>query len=171
MTNDEMGPIRRRVDQAIEQAAAEGAFDNLAGMGRPLPSDAGLVPGDLRVPFKVLGNAGMAPAWVDLAGEIERRIDEFRAARRAHEQRMRRARDHALAGPAGDFAARFRAAGRAHAELRDRLERDVQAVVRLIDRLNTIAPRGAAQFGFLPRAELDALKAAWPWSTPADDSA
>ena len=171
MTSDEIGPTRRRVDQAIEQAAAEGAFDNLAGMGRPLPSDAGLVPGDLRVPFKVLGNAGMAPAWVDLAGEIERRIDEFRAARRAHEQRTRRARDHALAGPAGDFAARFRAAGRAHAGLRDSLERDVQAIIRLIDRLNTIAPRGAAHFGFLPRAELDALKAAWPWSTPAEDSA
>ena len=171
MSSDEVRSIRRRVDQVIEQAAAEGAFDNLAGMGRPLPSDAGLVPGDLRVPFKVLGNAGMAPAWVGLAGEIERRIDEFRAARRAHEQRMRRARDHALAGPAGDFAARFRAAGRAHAELRDRLERDVQAIIRLIDRFNTIAPRGAAHFGFLPRGELDALKAAWPWSTPADDSA
>ena len=171
MTSDEIGPIRRRVDQVIEQAAAEGAFNNLAGMGRPLPSDAGLVPGDMRVPFKVLGNAGMAPAWVGLASEIEGRIDEFRAARRAHEQRMRRARDHALAGPAGDFAARFRAAGRAHAELRDSLERDIQAIIRLIDRLNTIAPRGAAHFGFLPRAEIDAHKAAWPWSTPAEDSA
>ena len=59
---------------------------------------------------------------------------------------MRRARDHALAGPAGDFAARFRAAGRAHSELRDSLERDIQAIVRLIDRFNTIAPRGAAHF-------------------------
>ena len=170
MTSDETGPIRRRVDQAIEQAAAEGAFDNLTGAGRPLGSDAGIVPDDLRVPFKVLKNAGLAPAWVDLAGEIERRIDEFRAARRAHEQRMRRARDHALAGTAGDFAARFRAAGREHADLRDRLERDIQTIVCLIDRFNTIAPRGAARFGFLPRAELDALKAIWPWPAPADDS-
>ncbi len=170
MTSDETGPIQRRVDQAIEQAAAEGAFDNLAGAGRPLATDAGTVPDELRVPFKVLENAGMAPAWVDLAGEIERRIDDFRAARRDHEQRMRRVLDHALAGPAGDFTARFRAAGREHAELRDRLERDVQTIVRLIDRFNTIAPRGAARFGFLPRTELDALKAIWPWPAPADDS-
>ena len=62
MTSDEVRSIRRRVDQAIDQAAAEGAFDNLAGMGRPLPSVAGLVPGDMRVPFKVLGNAGMGPS-------------------------------------------------------------------------------------------------------------
>ena len=86
MTSDDTRPIRRRVDQAIEQAAAEGAFDNLAGTGRPLPSDSEFVPGDLRVPFKVLENAGLAPAWVELAAEIERRIDEFRAARREHER-------------------------------------------------------------------------------------
>ena len=72
-----------------------------------------MVPNELRVPFKVLENAGMAPAWVEMASEIERRIDEFRAARREHERRMRRAREHALAGSAGDFAARFRAAGNA----------------------------------------------------------
>ena len=169
MTSDELRPIRRRVDQAIEQAATEGAFDNLAGSGRPLKSEREIVPGDLRVPFKVLENAGMAPAWVDLAGEIERRIDAFRAARRAHEQRMMRAREHTLAGTAGDFAARFRAAGREHAALRGRLANDIRGIVRLIDRFNTIAPASAPRFGFLARAEVDAVDAIWPWPDPPDE--
>ncbi len=170
MTSDDTRPIRRRVDQAIEQAAAEGAFDNLAGTGRPLKSEREFVPGDLRVPFKVLENAGMAPAWVELAAEIERRIDEFRAARREHERRMRRARAHALAGKAGDFAARFRAARHAHAEQRARLATDARRIVRLIDRFNTMAPASAPRFGFLARAELDAVEAIWPWPAPGDDS-
>lgn len=169
MTSDEVRPIRRRVDQAIEQAAAEGAFDNLAGTGRPLESEPGIVPNELRVPFKVLKDAGMAPAWVEMASEIERRIDEFRAARREHERRMRRAREHALAGTAGDFAARFRAAGHAHEELRDALAKDVRGIVRLIDRFNSMAPASAPRFGFLPRAELDAIEAIWPWPASGGD--
>ncbi len=171
MTNDDTRPIRQRVEQAIEQAAAEGAFDNLAGTGRPLKPEPGLVPNELRVPFKVLENAGMAPAWVDLAAEIERRIDEFRAARREHERRMRRAREHALAGTAGDFAERFRTAGHAHEELRDTLAKDVRDIVRLIDRFNTMAPASAPRFGFLARAELEAVDAIWPWPTPGGDPA
>ncbi len=169
MTNDDVRPIRRRVEQAIEQAAAEGAFDNLAGAGLPLESESGIVPNELRVPFKVLKDAGMAPAWVELASEIECRIDEFRAARSEHERRMRRAREHALAGTAGDFAARFRAAGKAHAELRDRLAKEARSIVRLIDRFNTMAPASAPRFGFLARAELDAIEAIWPWPAPGGD--
>lgn len=171
MTSDDVRPIRRRVEQAIEQAAADGAFDNLAGTGRPLESEPGIVPNELRVPFKVLKDAGMAPAWVEMAAEIERRIDEFRAARREHERRMRRARAHALAGTAGDFAARFRAAGNAHAELRDALAKDVRDIVRLIDRFNTMAPASAPRFGFLARAELEAVDAIWPWPAPGGDPA
>ena len=123
------------------------------------------------MPFKVLENAGLAPAWVELAAEIERRIDEFRAARREHEQRMRRARAHALAGTAGDFAARFRAARNAHVRSSAiRLATDVRRIVRLIDRFNTMAPASAPRFGFLARAELDAVEAIWPWPAPGDDS-
>ena len=170
MTSDDTRPIRRRVEQAIEQAAAEGAFDNLPGTGRPLEPEPGLVPKELRIPFKVLENAGMAPAWVHLAAEIERRIDEFRAARREHERRMRRAREHALAGTAGDFAERFRTAGHAHEELRDTLAREVKRIVRLIDRFNTMAPASAPRFGFLARAELEAVDAIWPWPAPGGDS-
>lgn len=171
MTNDDVRPIRRRVEQAIEQAAASGAFDNLAGAGLPLKSESGIVPNELRVPFKVLKDAGMAPAWVELASEIECRIDEFRAARREHERRMRLAREHALAGSAGDFAARFRAAGKSHAELRDRLAKEARSIVRLIDRFNTMAPASAPRFGFLARAELEAVDAIWPWPAPGGDPA
>ncbi|MCY3784009.1 MAG: DUF1992 domain-containing protein [Chloroflexi bacterium] len=171
MTSDDVRPIRRRVEQAIEQAVAEGAFDNLAGAGLPLKSETGIVPNELRVPFKVLENAGMAPAWVELAAEIERRIDEFRAARHDHDRRMRRACAHALAGTAGDFAARFRAAGHAHQELRDALAKDVRGIVRLIDRFNTMAPASAPRFGFLARAELEAVDAIWPWPAPGGDRA
>ena len=83
---------------------------------------------------------------------------------------MRRARAHALAGTAGDFAARFRAAQQVHAERRARLATDVRRIVRLIDRFNTMAPASAPRFGFLARAELDAVEAIWPWPGPGDDS-
>ena len=74
------------VNQQIEDAMAAGAFDNLAGAGKPLPhSDAEKLAGDNWLGFKVLQNGGMVPAWLELARDIEleeralERIDERHA--------------------------------------------------------------------------------------------
>ncbi len=171
MTAEALKPIQRRVEQAIDEAAADGALERLKGAGRPLKIDDAGVPSDLRVPLKVLENAGLAPDWIELAREIEERVESLRAARRAHIERMRGAREHALAGPAGDFAARFRAAGRMHAAVQATLSADVGAISRLIDRFNTIAPDGAPRPGFLPRSELDAIETIWPWPPREDEPA
>ncbi len=58
-------------EQKIREAMARGEFDNLAGKGQPLPpDDLASVPGELRMAYKVLKNAGCLPPEVILAREI-----------------------------------------------------------------------------------------------------
>ena len=53
-------------ERKIEEALARGEFDALPGTGRPLDlADDSLVPEDLRVAFRILKNAGFAPAEVE----------------------------------------------------------------------------------------------------------
>jgi len=57
----------RRILEAMER----GEFDRLPGAGKPLPlEDDSLVPGDLRVAYKVLKNAGCLPPELELRKEI-----------------------------------------------------------------------------------------------------
>lgn len=57
----------RRILEAMER----GEFDRLPGAGKPLPpEDHSLVPGDLRVAYKVLKNAGYLPPELELRKEI-----------------------------------------------------------------------------------------------------
>lgn len=75
------------VESKIQEAMAEGRFDNLSGAGRPLPASYfGDLAGDNWMGFKVLENGGMLPEWLLLGREIEaaqeelRRIDQDHAA-------------------------------------------------------------------------------------------
>lgn len=72
--------LNELVEQRIAQAQAEGAFDNLAGRGRPLDlREDPLVPDELRVANRVLKNAGMVPAAVaelNALGALRRALDE-----------------------------------------------------------------------------------------------
>lgn len=74
--------LHRLIESRIQDAINEGAFENLAGRGRPLRPDEGLNPlaGDNALGYKVLQNAGMLPTWLSLAREIEadeQRLVEF----------------------------------------------------------------------------------------------
>lgn len=82
---DDAHPLRRAitgqqyervVDQLLRQARASGQFDNLDGQGRPLKRDVAeeLVPEEMRAGFRMLKNAGFAPAWV----EARRALDDQR---------------------------------------------------------------------------------------------
>ena len=68
-------------ENRIAEALAAGAFDGLAGRGRPirLEDDAG-VPPDWRTTFRLLRAAGFTPAWIELAREIRGEIERVRGA-------------------------------------------------------------------------------------------
>ena len=71
--------LEKLVESQINEAIASGAFDHLAGAGRPLPppSDAEKLAGDHWMGFKVLQNGGMVPEWLALGREIERDCEEL----------------------------------------------------------------------------------------------
>ena len=63
--------LHRLVEDRIQKAQGEGAFDNLAGKGRPLNlDDDSAIPEDLRLTFKVLKNSNCLPVEVELRKEI-----------------------------------------------------------------------------------------------------
>jgi hypothetical protein len=66
-----MRAIRRIAEERITRAVAEGTFDNLQGAGKPLDlEDDSWVPEDLRIAYRVLKNAGVAPPELELRNEI-----------------------------------------------------------------------------------------------------
>lgn len=63
--------FKRIVEAAIREAQERGDFDNLKGKGKPIDLNAYFeTPEELRTAYSLLKNAGMAPAEVDLLGEI-----------------------------------------------------------------------------------------------------
>jgi len=66
-----MDPLVRIAEEKIREAMARGEFDNLPGAGKPLAlEDDSMVPEDLRVPYKVLKNAGCLPPELEMRKEI-----------------------------------------------------------------------------------------------------
>lgn len=58
-------------EQKILEAMARGEFANLPGAGKPLRlEDDSMVPGELRISYKVLKNAGCIPLELELRKEI-----------------------------------------------------------------------------------------------------
>jgi hypothetical protein len=66
-----MDPFVLIAEEKIREAMARGEFDNLSGAGKPLAlEDDSMVPEDLRVPYKILKNAGCIPPELELRREI-----------------------------------------------------------------------------------------------------
>ena len=58
-------------EERIREAIARGEFANLPGAGKPLHlEDDAMIPGDLRVAYKILKNAGCIPPELELRKEI-----------------------------------------------------------------------------------------------------
>jgi len=58
-------------EQKILEAIARGEFANLPGAGKPLRlEDDSMIPGELRIAYKVLKNAGCIPPELELRKEI-----------------------------------------------------------------------------------------------------
>lgn len=65
-----------QAERRIRQAQQEGAFDNLPGEGKPLElEDDSAVPGELRMAYKVLKNAGYLPPELADRKEINTILD------------------------------------------------------------------------------------------------
>ncbi len=63
-------------EKRIEEALAQGAFDNLPGQGKPLHlEDMSHVPAELRMAYKILSNAGCLPPELEERKEIKRLAD------------------------------------------------------------------------------------------------
>ena len=97
------------IESAIQEAIAQGAFDNLPGAGKPLPmSDQELMAGENWLGYKVLQNGGMVPEWLGLGHEIEGDLQRLRQLEAQHRslvdlalatgdwERNRMALEHAL---------------------------------------------------------------------------
>ena len=66
-----MFPLEIIAEEKIREAIARGEFANLPGAGRPLRlEDDSMIPGDLRVAYKILKNAGCIPPELELRKEI-----------------------------------------------------------------------------------------------------
>ncbi|MEW6118249.1 MAG: DnaJ family domain-containing protein [Nitrospirota bacterium] len=66
-----MDAIAKIAEEKIRTAMEEGAFDNLAGAGKPLHfEDETWVPEDLRLAYRVLRNAGCIPPDLEAKREI-----------------------------------------------------------------------------------------------------
>ena len=81
------GPAKP-VEQRIQEAMANGAFDDLPGKGAPLSLDSNpyLEPGQ-ELAFGLLQNNGFAPEWIERDKEIRRDLEAARAALKAARQR------------------------------------------------------------------------------------
>ena len=58
------------VEERIKKAQKKGAFENLPGKGKPLPSEDVNVPEDIRLAYKILKNADCVPPELEIKKEI-----------------------------------------------------------------------------------------------------
>jgi hypothetical protein len=94
-----MSILARIAEAKIQDGIERGDFDRLPGRGKPLQlEDMSGVPAHLRMGYKILRNAGVAPPEVELRREIYRIDREIQATRdpRALEELRRRRRDSDL---------------------------------------------------------------------------
>ena len=66
-----MSIFEKIAERKIEQAIANGEFDNLPNKGKPLDlDDMSMVPEELRMAYKILKNAGIVPEELELQKSI-----------------------------------------------------------------------------------------------------
>lgn len=68
------------VDDIIHNAMANGDFDELPGIGKPLElEDESHIPSELRLAHRLLKQNDMTPEWIALGKSIETMLDDTRA--------------------------------------------------------------------------------------------
>ena len=78
--------FEKLIEQRINDAKQKGAFDNLAGSGKPLKlEENGNVPEDLRLAYKILKNADCIPPELEVRKEIKQTEELLETMEDAHE--------------------------------------------------------------------------------------
>lgn len=73
-----MSSTRDLVENQILKAQERGAFDNLAGSGKPISLEENpYEPPELRMAFKILKDNDFAPHWIEIGKEIDHEIEVF----------------------------------------------------------------------------------------------
>jgi DnaJ family protein C protein 28 len=92
MTPDERAFL---VEQRIQEAMAQGAFDNLPGQGKPLDlkKNPYLEPG-MELAYNLLQNNGFAPEWIERDKSIRKELDTIRRRLQAAWQQRRGKPNH-----------------------------------------------------------------------------
>lgn len=67
-------------DEKIREAMEAGAFDGLAGDGKPIATADDSLAGDNRMAFSILRSNGFLPEWLELRKDIHQERDAVRAA-------------------------------------------------------------------------------------------
>ncbi|HET7737194.1 MAG TPA: DUF1992 domain-containing protein [Tepidiformaceae bacterium] len=124
----------RLVEDRIRAAQEKGAFDNLQGHGQPLDLDEkkDALAGDNWLGYRMLRNANMLPAWLELARDIERqrkdlaRLDARHEALAAHARHTAQLERYATA--IASARAQYEAAARALRRDQDRYNLDAPAI-------------------------------------------
>ena len=75
-----MSSTRDLVENQIEKARNQGAFNNLPGFGKPLhlEEDNPYVDPAMRMSLKILKDNDFAPYWIELGKEIDKALIDFR---------------------------------------------------------------------------------------------
>jgi hypothetical protein len=87
-----LSPVHwRKVNDIIEKAMAEGEFDNLPGLGKPIDlEDYFNTPEDLRLGYKMLKENGFRPTEVELFSEIAHLRQQLANAKPADREPLQR---------------------------------------------------------------------------------
>ncbi|BAS29144.1 hypothetical protein LIP_3331 [Limnochorda pilosa] len=150
----------------IQEAMERGEFDDLPPKGRPLEMEEfPFVPPHLRMPYKLLHDAGFAPDWIELDKEIRELKERFAQLTTTHGKWLEReweawSRMQASASPEAGRAARARrgVVREAHAEALAEAHRLLEQLNATVDRFNRVVPHILWQKGRWPaRERLDAF--------------
>ena len=67
------------IEKQIRQAIERGEFDNLRGKGKPLNlGDDSFTPADMRLAYKIMKDAGVAPEWIEQNKEIRAELQRLK---------------------------------------------------------------------------------------------
>lgn len=157
-------PWRLVAERKIQAWIDEGGPDRLANKGQPLDlTENPFVPADLRMAFRVMKNADIAPDWIEISKEIESELSRCREdARRFHDGQRRDRIALRTADDAGIESIRGRMRHRA-AAFADAQRARYRHANGLIDRFNAACPVAHLQRRKLDtEAELSAVLGAPP---------
>jgi hypothetical protein len=150
--------VRDIVEQRIEEARAEGKFNNLSGAGQPLPrDDSDVWAGDRALAYHLLKSNDVAPPELERGREIDQEMGRAEDMLRA----LRHYRD-TLAARRAVFASDRRAYNIQLDATERRYEQTLQAINSNILSLNIIAPAALHRRAISIERRMNAFRAEFP---------